>query len=179
MEQPQDAKKAHSVLRSAVTAAAEGTPYRVVDARRGFSVELDVVNAQWWGLFNRAGLTSSFRWRVREHRSYFTITDRGVRMDWVAGVPSLKFSWEMQSGRIFSFTREKIWALSDRGRIEPVVDYQFNSREGRDLIRMVARQHNLKERQPWTVNVALAFVLATPVGFAVLGIVALISHLLG
>ena len=166
-----------SEFRQAVAAAAEDTPYRVVDARRGFAVELDIVNAQWWGVFNRAGLQSSFRWRVREHPSYFTITDRQVRVRWTAGIPRFAFSWDVQIGRIVAFTRETIWALSDRGEIEPVVNYRFNSREGRDLIRMVARQQGLKERQPWSVNLALAAVLATPVGFAVLGLVVLISKL--
>lgn len=164
-----------TTFREAVAAAAEGTPYTVVDTKRGFDVNLDIANAQWWGLFNRAGLDSSFRWRVREHPTYYTITDRQVRVKWSAGVPRFAFSWEMQSGRIFAFTRETIWAVSDRGRIEAVVDYRFTSREGRDLIRMVARQEGLKERQPWAVNVALAAVLATPVGFAVLGLVQLVS----
>ena len=78
-----------------------------------------------------------------------------------------------------AFTREKIWALSDRGHIEPVVNYRFNSREGRDLIRMVAGRQGLKERQPWSVNLALGAVLATPVGFAILGLAQLANHLIG
>ncbi|WP_441964545.1 hypothetical protein [Mycolicibacterium houstonense] len=168
-----------SAFGDAVATAAEGTPYKVSPTQRGFDVELDIVNAQWWELFDRAGLRSSFRWRVREHASYYTITDRQVRMKWSAGIPRFAFSWEMQGGRIFAFTREKIWALSDRGRIEPVVNYRFNSREGRDLIRMVARQQGLKERQPWSVNLALGAMLATPVGFAILGLVQLANHLIG
>lgn len=167
-----------SSFRDAVAAAAEGTPYTVVDTKRGFTVQLDVANAQWWGLFNRSGLSTNFRWKVREHSSYFTITDRQIRMKWSAGVPRLTFSWEWQSGRIFAFTREKIWALSDRGQIEPVIDYQFNSREGRDLIRMVARQQGLKERQPWSVNVALGLMLITPAFFAVYGLVHVVANAL-
>ncbi|ART70525.1 hypothetical protein BTO20_20045 [Mycobacterium dioxanotrophicus] len=168
-----------STFSSSVAAAAEGTPYKVTPTKRGFDVELDIVNAHWWELFDRAGLQSSFRWRVREHASYYTITDRQVRMKWSAGVPRFAFSWEMQGGRIFAFTREKIWALSDRGRIEPVVDYRFNSREGRDLIRMVARRQGLKERQPWSVNLALGLMLITPAFFAVYGLVQLITHAVG
>ena len=48
------------------------------------------------------------------------------------------------------FTRETIWALSDRGVIESVVDYKVNSREGRDAIRLVAEQLGLRERLPTT-----------------------------
>ena len=93
-----------SAFRDAVAAAAQGTPYTVVDTKKGFDVQLDIVDPRWWGLFNRAGLSSSFRWRVAEHPSYFTITDRQVRMEWVAGVPRLAFSWNIQGGRIPSFS---------------------------------------------------------------------------
>lgn len=166
-----------TAFRDAVAAAAHGTPYTVVDTKKGFDVQLDLANAQWWGLFHHAGLTSTFRWRVVEHPSYFTITDRQVRMKRETGVPRFAFSWEMQSGRIPAFTRRKIWALSDRGHIEPVVNYRFNSKEGRDLIRLVARQLGLTERQPWSVKLALAAVLATPIGFAVYGLVQIVINI--
>lgn len=64
---------------NAVAAAVEGTPYKVVPTKRGFDVELDVANAQWWGLLNRAGLQHRFRWRAREHARYYaslTVTCR-------------------------------------------------------------------------------------------------------
>ncbi|MFN3001654.1 hypothetical protein [Mycolicibacterium wolinskyi] len=162
-----------SAFRDAVAAATQDTPYRVIDTKKGFDVQLDVDNAQWWGLFHHTGLTSTFRWRVVEHASYFTITDRKVRLKFAAGVPRFAFSWEMQSGRIPAFTREKIWTLTDRGRIEAVGNYRFNSREGRDLIRLVAQRLGLKERQPWSVKLAVAAVLATPIGFAIYGLVLL------
>ncbi|BBZ10618.1 hypothetical protein [Mycobacterium branderi] len=168
-----------SEFRDAVAAAVEGTPYTVVDTKKGFDVRLDIANAQWWGLYNRAGLRKSFRWRVTERKSSFTITDRQVDVKWRAGVPALGASMEVQGGRIFSFSREKIWALSDRGRIEPVVDYRFNSREGRDLIRLVARQLGLKERQPFMLKLTLAVILVTPLFFAVYGLVQLILRIAG
>ena len=85
--------------------------------------------ARWWTLLAREGLGSSFRWRVEEPGSSFTIYDRMIRMQWSAGVPRLAGTLESQGGRIVGFTREKIWAWSDRGVIEPAVDFNFNSRE--------------------------------------------------
>lgn len=164
-------------FRDAVAAAAQGTPYKVVDTKKGFDLQLDVANAQWWDVFRRAGLTSTFRWRVVEHPSYFTVTDRKVRMKFAAGVPRLAFSWEMQSGRIPALTRKTIWALTHHGRIEPIANYRFNSREGRDLIRLVARELGVEERQPWSVKLALAAVLATPVGFAIYGLIQLVINI--
>ncbi|MDV3305625.1 hypothetical protein K7Z75_18355 [Mycobacterium avium subsp. hominissuis] len=169
-----------SEFRDAVAAAAQDTPYVVVDTKKGFDVKLDIANAQWWGLYNRAGLRKSFRWRVVERKSYFTITDRQVEVRWQAGVPTFGASMQAQGGRVLSFSRQKIWALSDNGRIEPVVDYRFNSREGRDLIRMVARQLGLKERQPlWTVKIPLVMALATPALFAIYGLVLLVLRIVG
>ena len=168
-----------SEFSDAVAAAARDTPYTVVETKKGFVVRLDVANAQWWGLYNRAGLRKTFRWRVREHKNYFTIVDRQVEMRWRAGVPGLGGTIQGQSGRILTLQREKIWALSDRGRIEPVVDYRFNSREGRDLIRLVAQQRGLKERLPFSLKFSLGAALMTPVFFAVWGLVALIGKLFG
>jgi hypothetical protein len=168
-----------SEFSDAVAAAAADTPYTVVTTKRGFVVRLDVANAQWWGLYNRAGLRKTFRWRVTEHRNYFTIADRQVELRWRAGVPGLGGTLQGQSGRILTLQREKIWALSDRGRIEPVVDYRFNSREGRDLIRLVAQQQGLKEHLPFSVESSLGAALMTPVFFAVWGLVALISKIFG
>ncbi|MBE5477888.1 hypothetical protein E3G68_005242 [Mycobacteroides abscessus] len=168
-----------SEFRDAVAKAVENTPYTVEDTKNGFTVHLDVVDARWWGLFGREGLTSSFSWRVKERGSSFTIYDRKIRMQWVAGAPRLAGTMEYQGGRIVGFTREKIWALSDRGVIEPVVDYRFNSREGRDLIRLVAKQLGLRERLPMTLKLTAVCVLITPAFFAVWGIVVLVQHLLG
>jgi hypothetical protein len=170
---------AMSEFSDAVAAAARDTPYTVVDTKKGFVVRLDIANAQWWGLYNRAGLRKTFRWRVAEHKSHFTITDRQVELRWSAGVPALGATIQGQSGRILTLSREKIWALSDRGRVEPVVDYKFNSREGRDLIRAVARQQGLTERLPLVLKLTIAVIAVTPATFAVWGAVALIAKLFG
>jgi hypothetical protein len=94
-------------------------------------------------------------------------------------VPAFGASMQVQGGRVITFSRQKIWALSDRGRIEPVVDYRFNSREGRDLIRLVARRLGLKERQPLSLKLPLALALATPAFFAIYGLVLLVLRIAG
>lgn len=168
-----------SAFRDAVAAAAQNTPYTVVDTKKGFEVRLDIENAQWWELYNRAGLRKTFSWRVKERNSHFTIFDRQLDIHWRAGVPGLSASVAAQGGRLFSLSRQKIWAVSDRGYVEPVVDYKFNSREGRDLIRAVARQLGLKERLPFSLMFSLVVALATPVAFAVWGLLALIAKVTG
>ena len=148
-----------SALQQAVVHAAEGTPYEVFDTEKGFEVQLRLSDARWRDVFGAAGLRRTFCWTVREHRSYFTITDSDSSVRWRAGVPSLAVSMSKQSGRIFSLSRTKIWGLGPDGAIVPVADYRFNSREGRDLIRLAARQLGLTERLPWVLtgaNIAIA-----------------------
>jgi len=101
-------------FRDAVARAVENTSYTVEDAKKGFIVHLDIVDARWWTLFAREGLASSFSWRVYERGSSFTIYDRKIPDAWSVGVPRLAGPLEDQSGRIVGFTREKLWALSDR-----------------------------------------------------------------
>lgn len=90
-------------------------------------------------------------------------------MAWVAGVPRLTASWQNQTGRVVTFDREKIWALSNLGRIEPVVDYQLNSAAGRDLIRLAAGLLGFTERWPLSMKIGIFFALLTIIGFVVGG----------
>ena len=76
-------------FRDAVARAVENTPYTVEDAKKGFIVHLDIVDARWWTLFAREGLASSFSWRVYERGSSFTIYDRKIPDAWSVGVPRL------------------------------------------------------------------------------------------
>ena len=59
-----------------VRAAAEGTPYAVTQTPGGFDVALDIVDAQWFGLFNKAGLRKAYIHHVKvKDDGAFTITD--------------------------------------------------------------------------------------------------------
>ncbi|WP_454787513.1 hypothetical protein [Mycolicibacterium lutetiense] len=85
----------------------------------------------------------------------------------------LERTWKIRTARIIGWSRQNIWALSDRGRIEQVVDYKFNAGEGRDLIGTVARQIGLKERQPLPLKMTCAMVSEVPIGFGVYRLVGL------
>src|SRR5690625_74677 len=168
-----------SELRDSVAATAQGTPYVVVDTERGFNVELDVDDHRYRARQNWLVGRRKLSWRVKEHPSYFSITDVQSSYRRGGGIVGFGFAPQWQSGRIFSLSRKSIWAVTDDGRVAPVADYRFNAREGRDLIRLVARQLDLTERQPLTVNVATAAILVTPIAFAVYGLVWLALRLLG
>lgn len=167
-------------FRRRVEQAADGTPYAVTPTERGFDVAIDVVDAQWFGLFNKAGLSKHYTHHVAvPGDGSYTITDDARSIQWVAGVPQVKGSAERQLGRVKEFGVQKVWAIDEDGRFGQVVDFRFNSEEGRDLVTGVADQLGLKQRRGAAEKTGLAFALVfgglTVVGLVVMGVLALMG----
>jgi len=165
-----------SELQRAVDRATRDTPYMVVSTEKGFDVGLRLADARWRQFFGSAVLRQTFRWKVTEKKSRYSITDEAASVRWAAGVPRFDFSASKQSGRIFSFSRSMIWAPTVDGGIVPVADYRFDSSEGRDLIRIAARQLGLKEQLPFSLRVANAAILATLVLSPIVLLLDLLLH---
>ena len=102
-----------SELQRAVDRATRDTPYMVVSTEKGFDVGLRLADARWRQFFGSAVLRQTFRWKVTEKKSRYSITDEAASVRWAAGVPRFDFSASKQSGRIFSFSRSMIWAPSN------------------------------------------------------------------
>jgi hypothetical protein len=130
-----------------VRAAAEGTPYVVTETEKGFDVTLDVVDAQWYGVLNKAGVKRVFSHHVRWlGDDAYSITDESRSLEWVAGAPRIAASAAVMKGRIIQFGARKVWAFDAQGHFGVQAEYRFDSREGRDLIEGVAAQLGLKGR---------------------------------
>ncbi len=165
-----------------VRAAAAGTPYVVTNTDRGFDVTLDVVDAQWFGLFNKAGIK-----RVIVHHvgvpepGVYTVNDDAPSLEWVAGTPRLAATAERIHGRVRHFGGQKVWAFDAQGRFGVQADYRFDSEEGRRLIAGVALQLGLSLRRGAAERVALGFAVVGGVGAVVtavvLGVLALTGRL--
>lgn len=63
-------------------------------------------------------------------------------------------------GRKIELGARKVYAFGDDGRFGTVVDYTFNSEEGRGLITAAAQEVGLTPRQPLVVAAALALAVA-------------------
>lgn len=168
-----------SQLRDRVADAVRDTPYVVEDTDAGFDLRLDVTDSRWWGLLKRSRLRIRFTWRVAEHPDHITITDIEDRISWSAGVPSVRGGVRRRVGRVLSRAAQTTWALSDDGRIERVVDYRFDSAEGRDVIRLAATQLGIPEKQPLSVKVGIAAAAFAVGGLLVGGLVLLVLWLVG
>ncbi|ANH38165.1 hypothetical protein I601_1734 [Nocardioides dokdonensis FR1436] len=157
----------------------EGTPYTVSATEKGFDVTLDIVDAQWFGLFNKAGLKRVFTHHVVFHGpDLYSITDESRRVSWTAGVPST-VGGEVSYGRIIQFGAQKVWAFDEHGSFGVQADYRFHSEEGRDLITGVAQELGLRSRRGAAERIALVMAIIGGGGAIVTGIVLVVLLLLG
>ena len=167
-------------FRRRVEQAADGTPYVVTPTELGFDVAIDIVDAQWFGLFNKAGLSKHYTHHVAvPGDGSYTITDDSRTVEWVAGVPQVKGSAERQLGRVKEFGVQKVWAFDEQGRFGQVVDFRFNSEEGRDLVTGIADQLGLKLQRGGAEKIGIAFALLAVGGLVIGGVVVGILALLG
>ena len=163
-----------------VQEALDGEPYAVAPTADGFDVTLDVVDAQWYGLFNKAGLTKAFIHHVRvgDDGSY-SITDDSRELEWVAGVPRLGATASRQVGRVKEFSFRKTYALDENLQPAKVVDYSFSSEEGRSLITAVADRLGLKQQRGTAEKIGIWFAVIGGVGALITVIVLLIAAAMG
>jgi hypothetical protein len=152
-------------FRRRVEAVTEGTPYVVTPTDAGFDVTLDIVDAQWFGLFNKAGLEKVYIHHVSvPGDGSYTVTDDARTIEWVAGVPQAKGSAERVYGRVKEFGVQKVWAFDESGRFGQVVDFRFNSEEGRDLVSGVADQLGLRQKRGAAEKTGLVFGVVAGIG---------------
>lgn len=163
-----------------VQEAAAGTPYVVTETDEGFDVTLNIVDAEWYGLFNKAGLEKVYIHHVAVPKTgVYTITDDSRTVEWVAGVPQLTASAQRQHGRVIEFGAQKVWAFDEQGHFGPQADYRFNSEEGRDLVTGVAEQLGLKQRRGGTEKIGLYVGIFALVAAAITLILNLVLWLTG
>lgn len=168
-------------LATAVAEQAAGTPYAVTPTDLGFTVGVDLADAEWYGVLNRAGLRRTFvhHVRVRESDRSFSITDESRTLHWVAGVPRFAASLQVSKGRFIQFGSERVWAFDEHGRFGVQAAYRFDAREGRDLVEGVAQGLGLRQRRGAAELVGTIMALVAVAGLVIGGIVTLVLLALG
>ena len=109
----------------------------------------------------------------------YTVIDDSRTVEWVAGVPRASVSGERVMGRVKEFGFEKAWGVREDGTVGKVVDYRFDSEEGRDLISAVAQQLGRTERRSGVEKIALLFAGIALVGAVVTVVALLVALFLG
>ena len=170
---------AHELFRG-VQAAAQGTPYRVVETDAGFDVTLDIVDAQWFGLLNKSGLSKVYTHHVSvPEPGVYSVTDDSRTVEWVAGVPQVTGSSERVVGRVKEFGFEKVWAFDEHGNFGVQAEYRFNSEEGRELLVAVADRLGMQQRRGAAEKTGLVFAVIGGVGALIAVVVVLAMALAG
>lgn len=175
-------------LANEVRRAVEDQPYTVVDETpEGFSMHVDVVDAQWWSLFRRNGLRQTWRWDVEVEDGRYSVTDQMAALEWQAGAgvsggvprPVLRFQASLFRGSAVSISKRQTWALDDEGRFAAVVSYSFDSREGRAIIDAVAQRQGLKKKMNTSAKTGLFVAVFAVIGTALGGLWVLVLALTG
>ena len=167
--------------------AAAGGPYVIEETPQGFDMKIDVVDAQWYTLIRRNGLTKVFTYSVQldEPEKRYSITDISNEVQWSAGAdvdgpPTLVAEASQQRGRVYEKSFSFQTGVDARTHeLGAPVSYTFSSGEGRDLIRRVAKEAGWSERMGTEQKIGLVVAGVTVALLLVAGVVALLIALLG
>lgn len=176
-------------LVAAVRARTEGTPYAVTETGDGFDVQVDIENASWYALLYKQHLSKTWIYHVKveEGAKQLSITDDAREVDWRAGagvsggtpVPVLALSTSLKKGRLEEKSFQKTWAVNEQGHYDKVVDFDFTSSEGRDLIRRPAQELGWTEKRGGSERIGLYVGVGTIVLLVLAGIIVAIVALSG
>jgi hypothetical protein len=91
--------------------------------------EWRIVDAAWYGIFGKAGLTKVYRilMRMDPAKNEVRALDEAWDVEWANGIPSLSRSY--QRGQISQSSYGKGYAFTEQGPFGQVYNYRFNTSE--------------------------------------------------
>lgn len=171
-------------LVEAVRTRLADTPYRLEETEDGFDVGIDLADATYYSLMYQQHLDKTFTYRVKldEAAKVLAITDDSYELHWKRGtdvsgsvpVPTLGARLSRSMGRLESKSFERVYAVNEDGQFGKVVDYSFDSAEGRRHIREPARELGWTEKRGTAERIGIAFALVGGLGALVTVVVLLL-----
>jgi hypothetical protein len=109
-------------------------PYRLVDGRSekvDLIAEWRIVDAQWYEIFAKAGLSKVFRIYLKLDPAAHEVrsVDREYTVAWSAGIPQLTLSVSAFRGQKQEVEFGKAYAFTETLRPGEVYNYRFNTKE--------------------------------------------------
>lgn len=109
-------------------------PYQIRDGRdenADLVAEWKIVDAQWYEIFAKAGLSKVFRIYLKLHPEQHELraSDREYTVEWSAGIPSLSLAASAFRGQKQSIEFGKAYAFTETLTPGEVYNYRFDTRE--------------------------------------------------
>lgn len=109
-------------------------PYQVIDGTpEGVDViaEWKIVDASWYEIFAKAGLSKTFRILMKLHPENHEVraVDHEYSVSWEAGVPGLKLAMSASRGQVQSFEFGRGYAFTETLAPGQVYNYRFDTGE--------------------------------------------------
>jgi hypothetical protein len=129
------ARKSADDVRAALLAVNRPTaPFIVRDGapeQVDLVAEWRIVDATWYEVFAKAGLTKVFKVLMRLHPSKHEVraVDQEWSVEWRAGVPSLTLNAEAFRGQKAEISFGTAYAFMERGELGQVYNYKFSTGE--------------------------------------------------
>ena len=116
--------------------------------------------------------TFTYRVKLDEAAKVMSITDDSYELHWKRGadvsgdvpVPTLGAKLSRSMGRLESTSFQKVYAVNEEGQFGKVVDYSFDSGEGRRHIREPARELGWTEKAGTAQRIGIVFALLGGIG---------------
>ncbi len=111
-----------------------GAPYRLIDGRDekvDLIAEWRIVDAQWYEVFAKAGLSKVFRiyLKLDPEKHEVRAMDREYSVAWSAGVPKLALAATAFKGQTQSIEFGQAYAFTEKLESGEVYKYRFDTRE--------------------------------------------------
>ena len=112
----------------------ETAPWQVVDGTAAgvdLIAEWKIVDARWYEIFAKAGLTRAFTISLRldAERREVRARDQEVRVEWKAAVPTLTRSKEWSRGQTWSFSAGTAYGFTETLAPGQIYSYRFSTEE--------------------------------------------------
>ncbi|MCX6048235.1 MAG: hypothetical protein NT075_24300 [Chloroflexi bacterium] len=109
-------------------------PYQLVDGKAenvDLIAEWKIVDAQWYEIFAKAGLTKVFKIYLKfdEAAHQVRAMDREYTLEWSAGIPKLSVAASTFKGQTTSIEFGKAYAFTENLSPGQVYNYRFDTRE--------------------------------------------------
>ena len=121
----------------------ETAPYKIYRCEEegiDLVAEWKIVDAKWYGVFNKSGLKKVFKIQMRldEIKNEVRAVDREYSISWSAGIPSLSLSIESFKGQKQEISFGSAYAFTEKGEFGEVYKYKFSTKEIKTPIQNIA-----------------------------------------